>query len=175
MPAELEHPSHAAVSELYRDHHDWLRGWLRGKLGDAHQAADLAQDTFLRLLSVNFSTISDGSLREPRAYLRTIAGRLVVDHWRRLEIERAYLAVLESRPQDSWPPEESRLVILESLEQIAQMLGRLKPLVREVFLLAQMEGLSCPQIAQRIGKSVSTVERYLAQALQHCYRLVYGL
>jgi RNA polymerase sigma-70 factor (ECF subfamily) len=44
-----------------------------------------------------------------------------------------------------------------------------------VFLLAQMEGLSCPQIAQRIGKSVSTVERYLAQALQHCYRLVYGL
>jgi RNA polymerase sigma-70 factor (ECF subfamily) len=26
-----------------------------------------------------------------------------------------------------------------------------------------------------VGRSVATVERYLAQALQHCYRLVYGV
>ena len=175
MPVQLKSSPHAAVSVLYRDHHDWLRGWLRGKLGDSHQAADLAQDTFVKLLSAKSCPAVDGSLREPRAYLRTIAGRLVVDHWRRLEVERAYLSVLQSRPEACWPSEESRLVILESLEQIAQMLGRLKPQVREVFLLAQIEGLSCPQIAQRIDKSLSTVERYLAQALQHCYRLVYGL
>lgn len=174
MPAELSNASHAAVSTLYRDHHEWLRGWLRGKLGDAHQAADLAQDTFLRMMTFSAGDAAKGELREPRAYLRTIAGRLVVDHWRRLEIERAYLAVLQSRPPASWPSEESRLMILESLEQIAQMLDRLKPLVREVFLLAQMEGLSCPQIARHTGKSVATVERYLAQALQYCYRMVYG-
>ena len=101
-----------------------MRGWLRGKLGDAHQAADLAQDTFLRLLTVNSSTISDGSLREPRAYLRTIAGRLVVDRWRRLEIERAYLAVLESRPQD-------RIEILLEDEKYAlnQGLGMVPPII----------------------------------------------
>lgn len=163
----------AEITTLYREHHAWLRGWLRLKLGDTHHAADLAQDTFVRLLSSRPD--SPGDLREPRAYLRTIANRLLVDHWRRLEIERAYLAVLQSHPEASWPSEESRALILESLEQIAQMLGRLKPQVREVFLLAQMEGYSCPQIAQQTGKSVATVERYLAQALQHCYRLVYGL
>lgn len=118
---------------------------------------------------------SDTALREPRAYLRTIANRLLVDHWRRLEIERSYLAVLQTYPQSHWPSEESRLLILESLEPVAQMLGRLKPEVREVFLLAQMEGHTCPQIARQVGKSVATVERYLAQALQHCYRLVYGV
>ncbi|QDQ86695.1 sigma-70 family RNA polymerase sigma factor [Alcaligenaceae bacterium SJ-26] len=174
MSAESCTRSHDIVSTLYRDHHDWLRGWLRLKLGDAHQAADLAQDTFVRLLSADKATATDTTLREPRAYLRTIANRLVVDHWRRIEIERAYLAVLHSHPQASWPSEEERFLILESLEQIAEMLGRLKPLVREVFLLAQMDGLSCPQIARQIGKSVATVERYLAQALQHCYRLTYG-
>lgn len=172
MPAECSTHSRDVITTLYRDHHDWLRAWLRSKLGDAHQAADLAQDTFVRLLSAEGA--SETSLREPRAYLRTVANRLVVDHWRRLEIERAYLSVLQSYPQAHWPSEESRLLILESLEQIAQMLGRLKPPVREAFLLAQMDGLTCPQIARQIGKSVATVERYLAQALQHCYRLTYG-
>ena len=35
---------------LYRDHHGWLYGWLRRRLGNAADAADLAQDAFLRLL-----------------------------------------------------------------------------------------------------------------------------
>ncbi|MET0125075.1 MAG: sigma factor, partial [Pseudomonas caspiana] len=38
------------VDTLYRDHHGWLHGWLRKRLGDREQAADIAQDTFLRLL-----------------------------------------------------------------------------------------------------------------------------
>lgn len=175
MPATPSASPDAGIATLYRDHHSWLHGWLRLKLGDAHRAADLAQDTFVRLLSANSTSPSDTALREPRAYLRTIANRLLVDHWRRLEIERSYLAVLQTYPQSHWPSEESRLLILESLEQVAQMLGRLKPEVREVFLLAQMEGYTCPQIARQVGRSVATVERYLAQALQHCYRLVYGV
>ncbi|QQB36313.1 RNA polymerase subunit sigma [Achromobacter deleyi] len=197
MPAKSSASPDAGIATLYRDHHAWLHGWLRLKLGDAHRAADLAQDTFVRLLSANTSDIPDipdipgrqslsgtkhlshasrasaTDLREPRAYLRTIANRLLVDHWRRLEIERSYLAVLQTYPQQHWPSEESRLLILESLEQVAQMLGRLKPEVRDVFLLAQMDGYTCPQIARQVGKSVATVERYLAQALGHCYRLVY--
>lgn len=173
MSASLSACPTAGISTLYREHHGWLHEILRRKLGDAHQAADFAQETFLRLLSAGTES-NDLPMREPRAYLRTIANRLVVDHWRRLEIERAYLDVLKTHPEATWPSEESRLMIVESLEQIAQMLDRLKPLVRETFLLAQMDGLSCPQIAQRTGKSVATVERYLAQALTHCYRLVYG-
>lgn len=181
MPVKPSARPDAGIATLYRDHHAWLHGWLRLKLGDAHRAADLAQDTFVRLLSANPSDAQgaprptpDTALREPRAYLRTIANRLLVDHWRRLEIERSYLAVLQTYPQQHWPSEESRLLILESLEQVAQMLGRLKPEVRDVFLLAQMDGYTCPQIARQVGRSVATVERYLAQALGHCYRLVYG-
>lgn len=39
------------VAEWYQDHHGWLCGWLRGKLGCAYSAADLAQDTFVRVLA----------------------------------------------------------------------------------------------------------------------------
>ena len=35
------HP-HAHVHALYRGHHGWLLGWLRGRLGNSFDAADLA-------------------------------------------------------------------------------------------------------------------------------------
>ena len=34
-----------AVTQIYRDHHGWLSGWLRKKLGNSFDAADLAHDT----------------------------------------------------------------------------------------------------------------------------------
>ena len=46
--------------------------------------------------------------------------------------------------------------------------------MREAFLLAQLDGLTCPQIAQRLGVSKATVERDLAKALHACYRLRYA-
>lgn len=39
-----------AVHTLYSTHHGWLHNWLRAKLGNSFDAADLAQDTFIRVL-----------------------------------------------------------------------------------------------------------------------------
>ncbi|MEG1054434.1 MAG: sigma factor, partial [Janthinobacterium sp.] len=38
---------------LYSSHHGWLQGWLRHKLGNAGEAADLAQDTFISVLTAD--------------------------------------------------------------------------------------------------------------------------
>ena len=49
----LAHPlptSDTPVQALYGAHHGWLLGWLRKKLNNQPQAADLAHDTFTRLL-----------------------------------------------------------------------------------------------------------------------------
>jgi len=48
MPATTD--ANAQLHHLYQDHHGWLQGWLRKRLGDREHAADVAQDTFLRLL-----------------------------------------------------------------------------------------------------------------------------
>jgi RNA polymerase sigma factor (sigma-70 family) len=158
------------VEDLYCHHHSWLQGWLRKKLGNTFDAADLAQDVFMRLLRKKEAE-PDQALREPRAYLTTIAHGLVVEHWRRRELEQSWLALLAAMPEQEVPSPESRLIFLETLISIDQMLASLKPPVRTAFLLAQLEGLTCPQIAERIGKSVATVERYIASALRHCYTL----
>ncbi|MED5610103.1 MULTISPECIES: sigma-70 family RNA polymerase sigma factor [Pseudomonas] len=158
------------IDRLYSDHHGWLHGWLRSRLGNAADAADLAQDTFLRLLLKQELL----ELRTPRAFLRTIARGLVIDHWRREELERAYLESIAHLPEAEAPSAETREMLLQLLESIARLLDGLKPKVRSAFLLAQCEGLPHAQVAERLGVSVRSVERYVAEALFHCYQARYA-
>ncbi|MFK0314536.1 sigma-70 family RNA polymerase sigma factor [Pseudomonas sp. NPDC090233] len=160
-------PSNDSVHSLYSDHHNWLNRWLRSKLGNAADAADLAQDTFVRLLQ----RPEQPPLNTPRAFLRTIARGLVIDHWRREELQRAYLEALAHVPEAQAPSAETRELLMELLERIARMLDGLKPKVRRAFLLAQCEGLSHKAIAEQMGISLRSVERYIADALYHCYLL----
>ena len=152
------------VRSLYSDHHGWLHGWLRHKLGCAHQAADLAHDTFVRALSV--PRLDD--LREPRAWLTNVAHGLMVNHLRRQALERAYLEALAVRSVAWAPSPEERAVILETLYEIDAMLDGLTPRARKAFLLSQLEGLSYADIADRLGVSVSMVKKYMLQAMTHC-------
>lgn len=161
--------SQESVHSLYSHHHSWLNSWLRSKLGNAADAADLAQDTFVRLLQRS----EQFELTAPRAFLRTIARGLVIDHWRREELQRAYLEALAHLPEAEVPSVETRELLLELLERIAQMLDGLKPKVRLAFLLAQCEGLTHKEIAEQMGVSLRSVERYVADALYHCYLLRY--
>ncbi|MFI8560082.1 sigma-70 family RNA polymerase sigma factor [Pseudomonas putida] len=158
-----------SVHALYSHHHGWLHNWLRSKLGNAADAADLAQDTFVRLLQRREAL----ELSAPRAFLRTVARGLVIDHWRREELHRAYLEALAQVPEDQAPSVETRELLLELLERIARLLDGLKPKVRRAFLLAQCDGLSHKQIAEHMGISLRSVERYVADALYHCYLLRY--
>jgi len=156
-----------SVEDLYTAHLSWLQAWLRRRLGDPFDAADLAHDTFLRVLTRQALPL----LHEPRAYLSTIARGLVVDHWRRRELEQAWLETVASLPEAEAPSPESRMLFLEALVEIDRMLDSLKPAVRTAFLLAQLDGLTCPKIAAQMGVSLATVERYIAKALRACYAM----
>lgn len=159
-----------SIESLYAAHHGWLQGWLRRRLGNAFDAADLAQEAFLRVLVRKPFAAPD----EPRAYLSTIARGLVIDHWRRRELEQAWLETVSALPEPEALSPETRAVFLETLIEIDRMLDSLKPPVRTAFLLAQLDGLTCPEIALRLGVSLATVERYIAKALRACYAVRFG-
>ncbi len=156
-----------SIAELYRDHHGWLVGWLRRKLGCPHNAGDLAHDTFLRVL------MSPGidEIREPRAWLTTVAHGLMVNHLRRKDLERAYLDALAAQPEPLSPSPEERALVLETLVEIDAMLNGLPSKARHAFLLSQLEGLTYAEIAGRLGVSVSMVKKYMMQAVTHCMRI----
>jgi len=160
----------AGIDTLYSNHRGWLQRWLDKKTGCPERAADLMQDTFLRLLTQD----EQQSLHQPRAYLLTIAKRVLVDHWRRERVERAYLESLSQLPEQCTPGPEEKHLILEILLEIDHRLAGLPLPVKRAFLYAQLEGMKQQAIADKLGISLSTVKRYLAQAYSQCYFAVEG-
>ncbi len=159
MQAQREH-----LGALYRDHRSWLHGWLSGRVGCRETAADLTQDTFARLLQDR----DLAALREPRAFLTTVARGLAANWFRRQSLERAYLDQLATLPEAVVPSLEDQAAVREALQQIDAMLDGLPAAARQVFLLAQFEGLRYEAIAQRLQLSLSTVKRHMKRALLGC-------
>lgn len=168
-PGDL--PAPHAVDTLYRSHHAWLTSWLRRRLRDDHDAADLAQDTFVRLMAARDTP----GLREPRAFLTRIAHGLVVNLWRRRELEQAYLQALAQRPAATAPSPERRALVLEALLQIDAMLHRLPARARQAFLLSQLGGHTYADIALRLDVSERMVKKYMSQVMLQCLLLVDGV
>lgn len=155
----------STLQTLYSDHHGWLKRWLRGKTGCSEQASDLAQDTFVQVLR-NHARLD--SVREPRAYLWTIARNLLYTHVRRRSLEQTYLDTLANLPENLAPSPEHEVLIREALLEIDAMLGSLPPAVSRAFLLVQLDGLRYAQVARLLGVNVRTVERYIARAYAQC-------
>ncbi len=156
-----------AMHVLYSDHHRWLQGWLRAKLGNAADAFDLTQDTFVRVLAAQRDEVLP-DLHEPRAYLTTVARRLLLNHFRRRSLERAYLDALALLPEPQMPSAEHQLQILQTLQQVDAALDTMPSTARRAFLLAQLDGLGYAEIASRLGVSERSVKRYVARGLAQC-------
>ena len=155
----------SSLEGLYLDHHNWLTGWLRRRLGCPDSAADLAQDTFMRLLQGREPPL----LNEPRAFLTTVAKRVLCNHYRRQDLERAYLQALAQLPEALAPSEEHRAIIFETLLELDRLLDGLPLVVKRAFLMAQVDGLSYAEIGAQLGISLATVKRYLNKAAMRCY------
>lgn len=162
-----------SVTELYASHHGWLQGWLRHKLGCAQHAADLAQDTFVRILGTPQDKLHE--VQELRAYLTTVARGLVIDHYRHRELERAWLESLAHLPEAVAPSPEHRLLVLEALMAVDRLLDGLSPKARAAWLYSRLDGLTHAEIAGLLGVSIPRVRQYLATAARQCYVLRFGL
>lgn len=149
---------------FYSSHHGWLLSWLRRRMGNSFDAADLTQDTFVCLLGEGRAD----DIREPRPFLATIARRLLARRRRRELLEAAYIEALASLPAETAPSPESLSLALETLQQLDLALSGLPPPVRSAFLMAHVEELSYAQIAARLNVSGSSVKQYLARANRHC-------
>jgi RNA polymerase sigma-70 factor (ECF subfamily) len=156
--------SHDAITALYAEHSHWVHRFLRRRLDCPEAAADLAQDTFVRLLKTGNVPPSG----ESRRFLTRIAKGLMIDRFRRQKIEDAYLESLRQFPEAGAPGPETRHAIIETLTEIDGLLDGLPEKVRKALLLRQLDGLSYAAIARELAVSVSSVEKYVARGLAAC-------
>lgn len=153
------------LGEIYQSHHSWLFAWLQTRLNSSESAADIAHDIFVKILAGD----AVSKVNEPRAYLTTLARRSVANYWRRQSIESAYLEAIQTLPEPQLPSEEERAIVIESLLAISEKLQGLPLVVKQAFLYSQLDGLKQQQIADKLNISLSTVKRYLLQAITHCF------
>jgi len=161
-------PDDKSIHRIYLQHNHWLVHWLTKKLDCPHHAFDLSQDTFMRIIAKG----NAGRIEQPRAYLTTIAKGLLVNWYRRQSLERSYLESLALSPELSTLSSEDYHLVFEALNEIDNALDKLKPAVKQAFLLAQIEGLKYQQIADHMDISLITVKRYMKQALVQCLTLM---
>lgn len=98
-----------------------------------------------------------------------MAHGLLVDRVRRQRVERAYLEAIAHLPEAVVPSPEAQIILLETLARVDALLDGLRPKVRMAFLMSRLEGLGYKEIAQRLGVSLGSVEKYMASAIRHCY------
>lgn len=159
------------VETLYKAHHGWLRNWLCKQLNCSQTAADLMQDTFVRVMQKQRDD-EQFKISYPRRYLRMTANSLMLDHFRRRAVEQAYLEALAEMPEAYAISTEERQIILQTLQQLDSLLDAMPAAVRQAFLLSRLDGLSYPQIAEQLQVSLRTVKRYMQQAYMQCLDLL---
>jgi RNA polymerase sigma-70 factor (ECF subfamily) len=156
------------LETVYKAHHPWLSSWLQKRLGCHAQAADIAQDAFIKLLvkPQHFSQLDDA-----KAFITTIAKGLCIDHWRRKKIEQAWLESMQQAADSVTLDEAEQRVIIDTLIVLDEWLAKLPKEVSHAFIASQVQGFTYAEIAQQLNLSERTIKRYIAQALVHCAKL----
>ena len=152
----------AKLSATFTEQQDSLKRFLLRRLGNAALAEDLAQETWIRAVSVETSAI----VGNPRAYLFRIAANLAIDHQRHIgrgiEVEAASD---QTEVPDRAPSPEDIALHRSEVARLLRVVDGLPPRCREVFILARFEELSYAEVAGRLGISRNTVIKHMVAAL----------
>lgn len=163
-PDPVADTQRALLTLLFNKYRGALLSHLTRLVRSPEDAAELVQETYLRIMSraqlAEFESIA-------RAYLFQTATNLARDHFRR-QRWRAH-EPLESVPEPEAPrtsssPEELALWG-EAMESLGAALRAMPEATRAVFTRARLDNRSYADIARELGISVRTVERRMSEAM----------
>jgi len=141
---------------LRYQHHAWRTAYRL--LGDAMDAEDVAQETFLKILKAAPRYRHTAGFR---TYLYTIVYRLCLDT--RKKSRPSLMDTIPDRPSAS-PSAVETLVSRERREEIRQAIDGLPLNQRTAIVLKHDEGLSYAEIAQVMDTSFKSVEMLIRRA-----------
>jgi RNA polymerase sigma-70 factor (ECF subfamily) len=147
------------VRALHDEHADALWSFVVSLTGDRMAAQDIVQETLLR--AWRHPEVLDPSRGSPRAWLFTVARRLVIDDWRARRVRPETLT--DEVPETVRDDEGERL--LESWV-VTEALRRLSPDHRAVLVECYYRGRSVAEAARVLGIPPGTVKSRTHYAMQ---------
>ncbi|OON59952.1 RNA polymerase subunit sigma [Massilia sp. KIM] len=145
-----------------------LLNFLARQVNNRDNAADLVQESFVRVLAV---LRSGQAVLNPRALLYRTARNLVTDQHRRLQVrQHDELELLDAQalaaPAHLEP--DAVLASRQVVEAYARAIESLPPRCREAFVLHVLDGMSQREVAARMGISTSMVEKHVVRGMLAC-------
>jgi RNA polymerase sigma-70 factor (ECF subfamily) len=144
-----------------------LRQFLSVRLRNVHDVPDVAQEVFLRLLRVE----KQDAIRNPEAYLFTVASHVVQQHTLRRTSEPVFVDITDADFDLVAPAGEdpsAKADYSARLEVLERALARLPPKVGAALVLHRVAGYTIDEIAEQLGVGRDAVKKYLMRAAQHC-------
>lgn len=145
-----------------------LRRYLAVHLRNVQDVPDLAQEVYLRLLRVPHQ----GAIRNPEAYLFTVAGHVVRQHLLQQSTDATAVDITEAAAGLTVPAGEEPQAKVENSERLehfqAEILERLPRGAQAALVLHRIRGYTVPETADKMGLSRETVKQYLADAARRC-------
>ena len=141
------------------------------RTGSRERAEDVVQDLYVRLQALTEEAAAE--VQNPVAYLYRIGGNLVLDGVRQGKrtaardkawTEEGGEIVGGVSIADQPSPEDAAWARMK-LDQVSRALEDVAPKARQAFRLHRIDGLTHAQIAERLGVSTSSVEKYLSGVL----------
>jgi RNA polymerase sigma-70 factor (ECF subfamily) len=158
-------PGHAGqVAALYREHHGALVALLQCRLGSRADAQEIAQEVYVRLLTMNDLAHVDS----PRAFLFRMAINQSVDYLRK----RAVRANMPPEPAEAdlhAPPlPEQHLWVSQQWKKVQAALRELPAKSSRAFVLHVVEGRDFSAIASDMKLSERMIRYHVSHAMNHC-------
>jgi RNA polymerase sigma factor (sigma-70 family) len=155
-----------SVKDLIGRYHTSLLSFLRQRLRIADDAADVAQEAYIRMLQYEGSC----EVRSPSSLLFRVAINVANDMGRADQVRRAsdHFGVHDLDIDSGQPTPEREVAASQDLDLLYRAIEALPPKCRRVFLLSRAQGMTYPQIAKHCGVSVKMVEKHISHALAVC-------
>jgi RNA polymerase sigma-70 factor (ECF subfamily) len=157
----------AALLALYDGAVGEVYGYLLARCRNRTIAEDLTSEVFMGAVD----TVTRGRVETvTTAWLIGIARHKLIDHWRRVERDQRRLSAVADEPataldEDPWDAQLDVLAARDALEQLGAH-------HRAVLTLRYLDGLSVPECAAVLDRTVHATEALLVRA-KRAFREIY--
>ena len=158
-------PPHSAAEQRFPELSKELAQYFRRRGVEPQEIEDLVQQVFVRLAARG----GLDALQNFDGYAQQTAASVLIDRSRRRAVRQhdAHVELDSERHGAADIGPEQIVADREALDVAMAALMALPERTRTIFVLRRLEGVRYRNIAERLGISVSAVEKHMARAIEH--------
>ena len=153
-----------SFEQLFRVQYAPLCGYARKYIDDPDQSEEVVQEVFVNLWQKRDSIEVTSTIE---SYLFRSVRNTCLNILKHFKVREKHKDGITTSYDNSSNQADNRVLELELMNQIEELISGLPPERQKVFKLSRFEGMKYKEIAEELGISVKTVEAQMGKALKY--------